>query len=160
VTQTNSSERGAQVRFPPPLVFLGGILLGVAFQYVVAPARAPIDRAIGATGGILILVAGLGFVASARVLFKRTGQSPVPWKPTPELILKGPYRITRNPMYLGVTLFELGLGLAVNNLWISLFAAPALLTVHFIAVLPEERYLSEKFGESYKAYLAQVRRYL
>jgi protein-S-isoprenylcysteine O-methyltransferase Ste14 len=63
-------------------------------------------------------------------------------------------------MYLGVTLFELGLGLAVNNLWISLFAAPALLTVHFIAVLPEERYLSEKFGESYKAYLAHVRRYL
>ena len=63
-------------------------------------------------------------------------------------------------MYLGVTLFELGLGLAVNNLWISLFAAPALLTVHFIAVLPEEKYLSEKFGESYKAYLAQVSRYL
>ena len=63
-------------------------------------------------------------------------------------------------MYLGITLFELGLGLAANNLWISLFAVPALLTVHFIAVLPEEKYLSEKFGESYKIYLAQVRRYL
>ena len=63
-------------------------------------------------------------------------------------------------MYLGVTLVELGLGLAVNNLWISLFAAPGLLTVHFIAVLPEEKYLYEKFGESYKAYLSQVRRYL
>jgi len=63
-------------------------------------------------------------------------------------------------MYLGVTLVELGLGLAVNNLWISLFAAPALLTVHFIAVLPEEKYLNEKFGESYKAYLSRVRRYL
>jgi len=63
-------------------------------------------------------------------------------------------------MYIGVTLVELGLGLALNNLWISLFAVPALLTVHFIAVLPEERYLSEKFGESYKVYLAQVRRYL
>ena len=109
---------------------------------------------------MLILVAGLGLVASARIFFKRTGQNPAPWKPSPELILKGPYRITRNPMYLGVTLFEIGLGLAVNNLWISLFAAPALLTVHFIAVLPEERYLSEKFGESYKAYLAQVSRYL
>jgi len=160
MTQTNSTERGAQVRFPPPLVFLGCILLGVAFQYVVAPARVPVDRAISTTGGMLILVAGLGLVASARIFFKRTGQNPAPWKPSPELILKGPYRITRNPMYLGVTLFEIGLGLAVNNLWISLFAAPALLTVHFIAVLPEERYLSEKFGESYKAYLAQVSRYL
>src|ERR1700694_2773149 len=83
-----------------------------------------------------------------------------PWKPSPELILKGPYRFTRNPMYLGITLFEIGFGLAVNNLWISLFAVPALLTVHFIAVLPEERYLSKKFGESYKAYRTQVRRYL
>ena len=160
MTQINSTERGAQVRFPPPLVFLGFTLLGVAFQYVVAPARVPGERAISAIGGLLILVAGLGFVASARILFKRTGQNPAPWKPSPELILKGPYRFTRNPMYLGVTLFELGLGLAVNNLWISLFAAPALLTVHFIAVLPEEKYLSEKFGESYKAYLAQVSRYL
>jgi len=116
--------------------------------------------AISAIGGILILMAGLGVIASARIHFSRTGQSPIPWKPSPELILKGPYRFTRNPMYLGVTLFELGLGLAVNNLWISLFAAPALLTVHFMAVRPEERYLSEKFGESYKAYLARVRRYL
>ena len=102
----------------------------------------------------------LGFVASARILFMRTGQNPAPWKPTPELVLKGPYRFTRNPMYLGLTLFEVGLGLALNNLWISLFAAPALLAVHFIAVRPEETYLSKKFGESYKTYLAQVRRYL
>jgi protein-S-isoprenylcysteine O-methyltransferase Ste14 len=63
-------------------------------------------------------------------------------------------------MYVGVTLLEVGLGLAFNNLWISLFALPALLTVHVIAVLPEERYLSEKFGESYRAYLAGTRRYL
>jgi protein-S-isoprenylcysteine O-methyltransferase Ste14 len=132
----------------------------VASQYVVAPAPVPVGRAISAVGGILILMAGLGLIASARLLFSHTGQNPIPWKPSPELILKGPYRFTRNPMYLGVTLFEVGLGLAVNNLWISLFAAPALLTVHFIAVLPEERYLSDKFGESYRAYLAKVRRYL
>jgi protein-S-isoprenylcysteine O-methyltransferase Ste14 len=48
----------------------------------------------------------------------------------------------------------------VNNLWISLFAAPALMTVHFIAVLPEERYLAEKFGDSYRSFLARVRRYI
>jgi protein-S-isoprenylcysteine O-methyltransferase Ste14 len=160
MAQTKSVERGAYVRFPPPLVFLSCILLGVAFEYVVVPAPAPVGRVISAIGGLLLLMVGLGFIASARILFKRTGQSPVPWKPSPALILKGPYRFTRNPMYLGVTLFELGLGLALNNLWISLFAVPALVTVHFIAVLPEERYLSEKFGESYKLYLAQVRRYL
>ena len=160
MAHTDAIERGAHVRFPPPLVFLSGILLGVAFEYIVAPAPVPVRRAISAIGGVLFVIVGLGFIASARILFKRTGQSPVPWKPSPALILRGPYRFTRNPMYLGITLFECGLGLAVNNLWISLFAVPALVTVHFIAVRPEERYLSEKFGESYRVYLAQVRRYL
>ena len=157
---TNSVERGAQVRFPPPLVFLGCILLGVVVDYVVVRAPVPVGRVMSAIGGLVLLMVGVGFIASARIHFKRTGQSPIPWRPSPELILNGPYRFTRNPMYLGVTLVELGLGLAVNNLWISLFAVPALLTVHFMAVLPEERYLSEKFGESYKIYVAQVRRYL
>ena len=99
-------------------------------------------------------------IASARILFVRTGQNPIPWKPTPELIFKGPYRYTRNPMYVGMTLIELGLGVALNNLWIPVFAAPALVTVHFIAVLPEERYLSDRFGQSYTTFLTQVRRYL
>ena len=99
-------------------------------------------------------------MASARVHFARTGQSPIPWKPSPSLILRGPYRYTRNPMYVGMTLVEVGLGLAANNLWIALFALPALVIVHVIAVRPEERYLAEKFGASYKEYLAQVRRYL
>ncbi|HKV43835.1 MAG TPA: isoprenylcysteine carboxylmethyltransferase family protein [bacterium] len=157
---SSSAERGARVRFPPPLIVVICILVGVVFQYAVTRAPVPVDRAISAMGGILILMIGLGFIASARILFMRTGQNPAPWTPSSELILKGPYRFTRNPMYLGITLFEIGSGLAVNNLWISLFAAPALVTVHFIAVLPEERYLSKKFGESYKTYRAQVRRYL
>src|SRR6266851_2806239 len=159
MTQSDATERGAAVRFPPPLVFLVGLLLGVAFQYALMPAPAPVARTISVPAGIIILLIGVS-VAAARILFLRTGQNPIPWKPSPELIFKGPYRFTRNPMYVGITLFETGLGVALNNLWISLFAVPALLTVHFIAVLPEERYLSEKFGESYKVYLAQVRRYL
>jgi protein-S-isoprenylcysteine O-methyltransferase Ste14 len=160
MADTNSVERGAQVRFPPPLVFLGGILLGVAVGYVVVPAPVPLSRTISAIGGVLLLIAGVSLIGAARVHFTRTGQNPIPWTPSPELILQGPYRFTRNPMYLGVTLVELGLGVAVNNLWISFFAVPALVIVHVIAVLPEERYLSKKFGERYKAYLAQVRRYL
>jgi protein-S-isoprenylcysteine O-methyltransferase Ste14 len=158
--QPSSVERGARVRFPPPLVFLLFILLGLAAQHFVAPARVPVDRTLSAIAGILVLLSGVGLVLAARIHFTRTGQHPAPWKPSPELILQGPYRFTRNPMYVGLTLLELGLGLAVNNLWISLFAPLALLSVHFIAVRPEERYLSAKFGVSYRAYLARVRRYL
>lgn len=160
MTAGSSCERGARVRFPPPLIFLSSIVVGVVLQYTVAAAPVPIDRVIRIIGGLILIGAGIGLVVSARILFLRTGQSPTPWKPTPELILKGPYRLTRNPMYLGVTLFVIGLGVAVNDLWISVFAVVALSAVHIIAVRPEERYLSEKFGASYRAYLTQVRRYL
>jgi protein-S-isoprenylcysteine O-methyltransferase Ste14 len=63
-------------------------------------------------------------------------------------------------MYVGLTCIQVGLGLALNNLWFSLLAAVALLIVHFIAVLPEERYLKEKFGSSYEEYRTRVGRYI
>lgn len=157
---TVPNKDGAKVRFPPPLVFLGAIVLGVIVQRKAVPLTLVFARGPRLAAAVLVLASGVSLVASARMLFKRTGQNPIPWKPTPELILQGPYRFTRNPMYVGVTLFVIGVGLAVNNLWISLFAAPSLLVVHFIAVLPEERYLAAKFGESYRSFLAQVRRYL
>lgn len=155
-----STERGARVSFPPPLVFLSSIPLGVLCRYAVAPARLPIDPMIRIIAGLLALLTGVALLVWAQGLFARTGQNPIPWKPTPELIFQGPYRFTRNPMYLGMTLVVFGFGIALNNLWISLLALPALLVVHLVAVLPEERYLSEKFGETYKQYLEQVRRYL
>ena len=128
--------------------------------YWVAAAPVPIDRTLRIAVGVLIAVAGVALAAWARIGFLRTGQSVMPWTPTPELIFQGPYRFTRNPMYVGMTLLTIGLGVALNNLWMSLFALPALLVVHAIAVLPEEKYLSEKFGDGYRTYLTRVRRYL
>jgi protein-S-isoprenylcysteine O-methyltransferase Ste14 len=157
---TLPNKDGAKVRFPPPLVFLGAIIAGVIVQRMATPLSLKVAAGIRLAVGVLLLVCGTSLVISARIWFTRTRQSPIPWKPTPELIFQGPYRFTRNPMYVGVTLFVIGLGLTVNNLWISLFAAPALMAVHFIAVLPEERYLAEKFGESYRNLLARVRRYV
>jgi len=159
MTEPPATERGANVRFPPPIIFVIWILIAIGVYYGVAPARVPVDRMISVVCGLLLIAVGVAIVASARIHFSRTGQSPIPWKPSPELILRGPYTFTRNPMYVGVTIIQIGLGIAFNNLWISLFAPLALLTVHFVAVLPEERYLSDKFGESYKTYLTRVRRY-
>ena len=154
-----SAERGANVRFPPPLVYLAFILSGVALRYAL-PLPNPADRFLMRAAGVAIILAGLWLNSGAWRLFKRTGQHPAPWKPSPELVLSGPYRFTRNPMYLGMTCIQVGLGVALNNLWISLLAALSLLAVHFIAVVPEEKYLTEKFGESYVGYLIKTRRYL
>jgi len=156
---TNAAgERGANVRFPPPLVFLGSTLLGVVLRYLVGPF--PPSGSWTMWLGVVILLGGLAAVVSARTWFVRTGQSPIPWKPSPELILRGPYRFTRNPMYVGITFAQAGLGLALGNLWISVLAPLGLLLVHFIAVVPEEAYLTQKFGVGYRDYCQRVRRYL
>lgn len=120
MTQAEAGERGAKVRFPPPLVYLVSILLGVAIRYAAAPLAVAAYRYLALAAGVAVLLAGLGLIAGAWTLFRRTGQDPKPWKPTPEIVLSGPYRFTRNPVYLGLTCIQIGLGLALNNLWISL----------------------------------------
>src|SRR5713226_2236121 len=97
-----TSERGAAVRVPPPLVFAAFALLGVLMHYTVGTiplATTLWTRAIG----VVVMLAGIGIIASALAWFTRTGQDPKPWKPTPELIFRGPYRFTRNPIYVGMT---------------------------------------------------------
>jgi protein-S-isoprenylcysteine O-methyltransferase Ste14 len=115
MNDTVSTEKGARVIFPPPLVFLSSILLGVMCRYIVAPARLPVDSTIRIVAGLLVILTGVGLIVWAHVFFARTGQNPIPWKPTPELIFQGPYRFTRNPMYLGMTLVVVGFGLAFGS---------------------------------------------
>src|SRR5262249_47611084 len=89
-----------------------------------------------------------------------TGQHPRPWLPTPSLIVEGPYRFSRNPLYVALTLAQIGLGLLLDDAWIVALSAVSLRVVHFIAVRPEEASLLERFGEPYGRSLTRVRRYL
>lgn len=159
-TTTASRERGAQVRFPPPLVFLAAILLGSALQSTAVAATLPLPRSMRIVAGLALVLCGFALGIGAHVHFRRTGQHPAPWRPSPALIAGWPYSLTRNPMYVGMTLVVVGIGIAVNDAWICALALPALLAVHWIAVLPEERYLGDRFGDAYAAYRASVRRYL
>lgn len=155
----NPGEPGANVRFPPPLVFLAFLLLGIAVDRYVFSGAFTVTRETRIASTAFFLLYGMVLLVLSRLHFKRTGQSLTPWTPTPRLILDGPYSVMRNPMYSGMTVLMLGLGIALNNAWIALGALPALAIVHVIAVLPEERYLTEKFGDSYRRYMARVRRY-
>src|SRR5881394_4668763 len=146
-----NEERGADVHFPPPLVFLIAIAVGYLVQRFVHRLGVGSSTSVRVFGAALIL-AGIALMAAAGRLFRKTGQDPVPWKPSPTMIAEGPYRVTRNPMYLAMTLGQIGIGFAANNLWMVLLAPVALGCVHFIAVLPEERYLSGRFEADYQAY--------
>lgn len=154
-----SKHGGANVRFPPPLVFLG--LMGgaeVAFRWG-WPLAVPLAAWPRVIVGVSLGLAGISMVLAAHRWFRRTGQNPAPWRPSPELVLQGIYRYTRNPMYIGMSLLQVGIGIARGNGWIAALAPMALAIVHVIAVRPEEAYLTETFGESYARYTATVRRY-
>ncbi|MEQ8331024.1 MAG: methyltransferase [Longimicrobiales bacterium] len=114
------AEDRAQVRVMPPLVPLATILFGVGLQrlwplpiFVAAPARYWL-------GGLVVVAALLGLGLHSVVLFRRSGQSELPWKPTPSIVESGPYRLTRNPMYLQMVLVCVGFSIILSNAWILL----------------------------------------
>ena len=155
-----SRHGGANVRVPPPLVFLVSMGAGVGLHWIVAPPPLPFSRAVGLAIGAALVAVALGLIAWAFGLFKKSGQDPAPWKPVPSLLFDGPYRFTRNPMYVGMTTLQMGLGFLLGNLWVLLLAVASLMVVHYTAVLREEAFLDAKFGDDYRAFKRRVRRYL
>ena len=113
-----SPQGGARVRFPPPLVFLGFLLVGAFIHSAVLPLPFPLPRSMTLAAGGLLVVAAIALFAASLRLFRATGQHPRPWLPTPSLIVEGPYRFSRNPLYVAMTLVQLGLGLLLDDVWI------------------------------------------
>ena len=150
---------GAAVRFPPPLVPVIALGVGVVAQ-AVAPLRLPLDG-IARYGASAVLIAiGLLLGGSALRLFARTGQDPKPWVSTPEIIATGIYRFTRNPMYLGMGLLQAGIGVALVNGWVVALVPVTWVVIYRIAIRHEEAYLERKFGRAYIDYKKTVRRWL
>lgn len=157
--ETPSTEDHADVRILPPLVFVGSIALGVLLQLAV---RVPpvADGGLRAPPGLALVALGVAAVAWAIGWMRRTHQDPDPRKPTPELIVGGPFRFSRNPIYVGLALIQTGIGVALGNLWILLLLVPTLAVLRRGVIEKEEAYLERKFGESYVRYRASVRRWL
>jgi|SRR5690606_234261 len=156
---TEPERDAAAVRLPPPLVFLGALVVGAIVQ-AWAPLRLELPTALRAGAAGLAGAGGLALLAGALALFRRTGQDPKPWEPTPEIVATGVYRFSRNPMYVGMALLLLALGLALANAWIVALVPTALAVVYWTAVRHEEAYLERKFGAAYEAYKARTRRWL
>ena len=149
----------AAVRFPPPLVYLIAVFAGVLL-HVLLPLPLALPSALRAALAGLAALLGAALIRSAIGHFRRTGQDPIPWKSTPEIISSGIYRFTRNPMYVGMAFIQLGIGIALRNGWIVVLLPVAMGFIYATAIRHEEAYLERKFGESYTRYKASVRRWL
>jgi protein-S-isoprenylcysteine O-methyltransferase Ste14 len=147
----------AGVIAPPPLIYgvplLVGLLLDRWFPWPLVPERVTLPL-----GLVLVL---LGFIAVPAVLaFRKARTHPEPWKPTKALVTVGPYRFSRNPMYVGMTLLYLGTTIWQNTGW-PLLALPVVMAVIDLGVIRrEERYLEGLFGDAYRAYRERVRRWI
>ena len=81
-------------------------------------------------------------------------------RPSTTIVRSGPYRLTRNPIYLGMFLGLIGLAIAFNNLWLLLMLMPFALVIRYGVVAREEAYLDRKFGDVYRDYRSRIRRWL
>jgi protein-S-isoprenylcysteine O-methyltransferase Ste14 len=149
----------AGVLLPPPLLYAGGFLLGIALDWGLSLSRLPRPPWLVAFGALLVLLQALIGFSAFRAL--RRAQTQVnPYKPSTAVVTSGPYQRSRNPIYLSMTLLYLGLALLLGALGPLLLLLPVLAVMQFGVIVREERYLDRKFGEAYRSYSARVRRWL
>ena len=151
------SDSPGVVMFPP--VLFGGMLLVGLLLHWAWPVRLLPTWGARLLGLVVLLLSGW-LVRSAEAAMKRAGTDPRPDRPSVAVVTDGPFRWTRNPMYLGTTGLYLGITLLINALWPLALLAPLLLVLHWGVVRREERYLEAKFGEPYQTYRARVSRWV
>lgn len=151
----------AAVRIPPPIIPLLAILAGVGLEYlwpIDIDAMLPVPLRYWLGGAIVATAVLLG--GWAATLMHKSGQNPAPWEPTNQILRLGPYRFTRNPMYLSMVAISLGVAIILANVWILLLTPLCAWTLQVTAIRPEEAYLERKFGDGYLSYKNRVRRWL
>jgi protein-S-isoprenylcysteine O-methyltransferase Ste14 len=151
----------ADVAIKPPFLFLAALALGCLLSLVL-----PVGPGLASPNGLAFAV-GLIFVAIGLTLgilsirrFRLAGTSVVPGEPSTALVVEGPYRFTRNPIYIGFVLLYFGLAIILTSVWVLALLIPVLIVLQRGVVEREEVYLERQFGDAYRKYQARVPRWL
>lgn len=157
---------------PPPLIYLGFLLAGwglaelgsrpgaVTAGYDWLAAGFGLEMGVRRGVALALIIVGLLLDGLAAGLFRRRGTAVEPWKPSTVLISEGPYRYSRNPIYVGFAITYLGFAIAMDSWIVLLLLLPCLVVIDRFVIQREERYLHAKFGAAYDAYREKVRRWL
>jgi protein-S-isoprenylcysteine O-methyltransferase Ste14 len=145
----------------PPLLYLTMLALGWGFGlFEPLPLATSGGRAALVGAGAALFVAGVVLAMLCFRRFSSAGTNVPTTLPTKALVTAGPYRFSRNPIYLALTSIYFGIALLLNSGWILILAIPLLVTMRYGVIAREERYLEAKFGDAYRAYKDKVRRWL
>ncbi len=148
----------AGVIAPPPLIFLAAVIVGLGLEWALR-----VDIALGRIGlviGLLVIAEAVAVALWARQQFVKGGTSIRPEVPSEAILTTGPFRFSRNPLYLSLASLQIGIGIAASMAWVIALVIPALLVIRYGVIAREERYLERKFGEEYLNYKNSVRRWL
>ncbi len=143
------------------VVFGVPFVVAIILQFIV-PLSLPFGllRLVAIAIGAVLIVAGLGLIVLTRREFAMHGENTDPGHPTRQVMTTGVFSISRNPLYLGIVVFLVGVSAAVNLPWVLLLLLPSLIACQTVLIAPEERYLLAKFGEEYARYRRSVRRWV
>jgi protein-S-isoprenylcysteine O-methyltransferase Ste14 len=155
---THSASDNPKVLILPPLLYGVALAAGFLLQWL-APRPILSSNARYWAGGVL-LAFGVVLAVWARRVMEQAGTNVNPTLPTTALVAAGPFRFSRNPLYVALTLVYIALALLANALWVLVLIVPVLFVTHYGVVRREEVYLETKFGDAYRAYRSRVRRYL
>ena len=143
----------------PPIAWALAVLAGLALNWFMPLPIVPAAVLGGWLGALLFALALALFVWAIATMTR--GGSNVPTNlPTTTIVDTGPYRFTRNPIYLAMVLGLIGLAIAFNTLWLLLVPVPFALVIRYGVIAREEAYLERKFGDVYRRYRSRVRRWL
>ena len=145
---------------PPPIIYLAPLGAGVALHFLWQPLRFFPSGWTGHAAGWPVFGAALLIFLWSFRSFARRGEDIRIEKATNTLVRDGPYRFSRNPIYVALTLAYAGISLILNAVWPLALLPLALAVMHYGVIRREERYLEGRFGDQYRQYRARVRRWL
>ena len=149
----------ARIIAPPPLLYLVTLAVGLGLQ-VWSPQPILMHYALSAGMGIALLILSAMLARWSFVTMRHARTPASPRETSTALVMQGPFRFSRNPIYVAMTGLYLGVAFLFNANWIAWFAVPLLLIMHFGVIRREERYLAVQFGEAYRDYQSRVRCWL
>jgi len=158
IKKSEKSKDTPRVIAPPPLIYGGAFLSGYLF-HLIFPIQVFPSWSSPIMGWPLIFLSGVLVIPGIWAL-KKAGTHVDPYKPTTALVVNGPFRVTRNPLYLSLSLLYTGGSILLNMLSTLLLLPIILAIMHFGVIAREERYLEKKFGEEYLKYKTRVRRWI
>jgi protein-S-isoprenylcysteine O-methyltransferase Ste14 len=157
--QTRRDLDTSNAAFRPPFAWLIALAAGITGNWLYPLPFVPASVR-GAWVGVAIFALAFALGVWAIVTIRKAGTQVETYKPTTAIVANGPYRFTRNPIYLGMMLGLFGLAVALDSLWLLATLVPFYLVIRYGVVAREEAYLARKFGDVYLGYKSRVRRWL